>query len=130
MSRRFIALFALLLATASISHGQEATERYIPLGQSPGVSGKTTLIGSVGTVDGNAKSMAVQSAGTGAGASAQPVKLTPTTRIWLDRSAAGQSTVAGTMADLRPGRRVEVKFVDERNRSAAEWIKIDAGAPP
>jgi hypothetical protein len=129
MSRRCITLFllALLCGSVSISHGQEATERFIPLGQSPGVSGKTTLIGSVGTVDSNAKSLAVQSS---AGAAAQAVKLTPTTRIWLDRSAAGQSAVAGTMADLRPGRRVEVKFADERNRSAAEWIKVDAGTPP
>jgi hypothetical protein len=125
MTRRWITLFALLCSAMSIGHGQEATERYIPLGQSPGVSGKTTLIGSVGAVDSAAGSMAVQS-----GAGAQPVKLTPKTRIWLDRSAARQSTLAGTIADLRPGRRVEVKFADERSRSAAEWIKVDAGTPP
>jgi hypothetical protein len=119
-----MALFTLLLGALSVAHGQKATERFVPLGQSPGVSGKTTLIGTIATVDSRAGSLAVQSA-----AGSQPVRMTSETRMWLDRSAAGQTTLVATMADLRPGRRIEVKFVDPNNRTTADWIKIDAGAP-
>jgi hypothetical protein len=120
-----IALFTLILGVASMAQGQQATERFVPLGQSPGMSGKTTLIGSIGAVDSRNASLAVQS-----GAGSQPVKVTKTTRIWLDRSAARQSTQVATMADLRPGQRIEVKFTDAANRTTADWIKIDAGTPP
>ncbi len=124
MNPRRMALFTLLLGATSIAHGQEATERFVPIGKSPGVSGKTTLIGTIGTVDSGSRSLAVQSA-----SGSQPVKMTPATRIWLDRSAAGQSTLVATMADMRPGQRVEVKFTDPNAGITADWIKIDAGAP-
>lgn len=120
-----IALFALLTGAASLVHGQQATERFVPLGQSPGLSGKSTLIGTIGTVDSRNASLAVQS-----GAGSQPVKVTPATRIWLDRSAARQSTLVATLADLRPGQRIEVKFTDAIGRTTADWIKVDAGTPP
>jgi hypothetical protein len=123
MTRRLITLLTLLLFGAAMTaHAQRTTERYIPLGQSPGISGKLTLIGTVGGVDSGA--IVVQSA-----AGTQRVKLTDATRLWLDRSAAQQSTAAATAADLRPGRRIEVKFSDDSARTTAEWIKIDAAAP-
>jgi len=125
MKQAFITLLTLLLlGAATAACAQRTTERYIPLGQSPGMSGNVTLIGNVGTVDSVDRSLAVQS-----GAGAQRVKLTDKTRMWLDRSAARQSTQPATMADLRAGRRIEVKFTDESNRSTAEWIKIDAAVP-
>ena len=124
MKRRSIILYTLLPAAATIAHAQRTTERYIPLGQSPGLSGKVTVIGTVGAVDGGDRSLAVQS-----GAGTQHVKLTNATRMWLDRSAAQQPTLSATMADLRPGRRVEVKFTDDNNRTVADWIKIDAATP-
>lgn len=113
-----LALGLGLLASAA---AQQTTERFIPLGQSPGLSGKVTLIGTVDAVDAAAKSLAVRS-----GAQSQRVAVADSTRIWLDRSAARQPTQAGTLADLRPGRRVEVKFRDEPTRTTAEWIKVDA----
>jgi len=122
--RRSIILCTSLLAAATIAHAQRTTERYIPLGQSPGLSGKVTVIGTVGAVDGGDRSLAVQS-----GAGTQHVKLTNATRMWLDRSAAQQPTLSATMADLRPGRRIEVKFTDDSNRAVADWIKIDAATP-
>lgn len=115
---------ALLLGAISLAQAQKATERFIPLGQSPGASGKTTIIGTVGAVDVAGRSLSVQSA-TGS----QRVGVTDTTRIWLDHGAAGQPTRVGTLADLRGGRRVEVKFSDANTRTTAEWIKVDAAAP-
>ena len=39
----------LLLALAPVALGQRTTERYLPIGQSPGLSGKRTYMGKVGT---------------------------------------------------------------------------------
>jgi hypothetical protein len=124
--KRLMTVLALVLGVVAFAHAQKTTERFIPLGQSPGVSGKTTVIGTIGTVDAAAKSLAVQS-----DAGPQRFTVTDATRIWLDRSAARQSTQTGTWADLRPGRRVEVKFPDGDGapRTSAEWIKVDAAAP-
>jgi hypothetical protein len=125
MKRRSITLLSLLtLATGTIAQAQRTTERFIPLGQSPGLSGKVTLIGSVSAVDRGDGSLAVQSS-----AGSQRVKVTNATRLWLDRSGAQQPTQSATMADLRPGRRIEVKFTDDSDRSVADWIKIDAATP-
>lgn len=125
MNRTAIALSALLLGAASTAQGQQATEPPIPLGQLPGMSGKTTLMGTVGSVNGSDRSLAVQSA-----AGSQAVKTTPATRIWFDHSAAGQPPVAATIADLRPGQRIEVKFTDPSQRTTADRIKVAAATPP
>ena len=53
MGRLFtgIGLVVALLCGVSHVHGQKATERYIPIGQSPGLSGKYTYIGSIECID-------------------------------------------------------------------------------
>ena len=124
MKRRLITLMALLVGSATLVHAQRSTERYIPLGQSPGLSGKSTLMGLVAAVDSADRSLAVQTA-----AGPQRFKVTDKTRLWLDHSAAKQATQIATLADLRPGRRVEVKFDDGSSSGTAEWIKIDAATP-
>jgi hypothetical protein len=125
MKRQLMTMLVLSLGLVSFVHGQKTTERFIPLGQSPGVSGKTSVIGTIAAVDAATRSLSVQS-GTGS----QRCSVTDATRIWLDRSAAKQPTQEGTMADLRPGRRVEVKFADDKTCAVAEWIKVDAAATP
>jgi len=40
-----------LLGAASYAHGQKETERYIPIGQSPGLSQKHTSIGEIAEID-------------------------------------------------------------------------------
>lgn len=120
-----IALLMALLGVASLAHGQEATERFVPLGQSPGLSGSVTLIGRIGAVDSRNATLSVQS-----GAGLQAVIVARKTRIWIDRSAARQPTVVAALTDLRPGQRIEVKFADAAGRTTADWIKVEAGTPP
>ena len=109
-----------LLCSVSFAHGQKSTERYIPLGQSPGVSKKYTF---VGTIEAVAPAKRTITAG------GRTVKITDGTQIWLDRSQQQQPTSTGSVADLKPGQMVEVKYVDPARPQAAEWIKVQVTSP-
>lgn len=126
-ARRLLGICTILAAVgaATPAGGQKATERYIPLGQSPGVSQKLTVIGRISAVDPQRRTITVAGP-SGAGA----VEVKGDTRIWIDRSKAGQTNINGSFADLRAGRTVEVKFVDPVRKRTAEWIKVEAPAGP
>jgi hypothetical protein len=114
------ALVAVALAgLAGATAAQQATERYIPLGQSPGVSGKVAMMGTIVGYEG--EHLIVTSPAYSA---PQRVRMMPATRIWLDRSAAQQTNLSGAVSDLRPGRRVEIRFRDAARRDSAEWVKV------
>lgn len=117
-----VALAGVLLAGPIQAHGQEATERFIPIGQSPGLSGRATYVGSLQSVQTAQRQITVASGG-----SAHELKLTDQTRVWIDRSKSRQQNLKGSVADLRAGRRVEVKW-DSKDRSRAEWIKVEEPA--
>jgi hypothetical protein len=127
MARLFLlrTLTALLCGAALIATAQKATERFIPLGQSPGLSGRSTMMGTVSTFANGMLEFSVA-----ANTAPQRVRVTPATRIWLDRSSASQPTLAGNPAELRAGRRVEVKLADAATPATADWIKIEAAAAP
>jgi hypothetical protein len=105
-------------------HAQKETERYIPLGQSPGVSQKYTSIGEIADVDQQKQMVTiVEPAGR------RKVKITEKTRVWLDRTKLKQANLAGSFADLQKGRRVEVKYEDPERRQVADWVKVEIAQP-
>lgn len=106
------------------AHAQEATERYIPLGQSPGVSGKLASIGEIAEVDPRAPTLTIAEP-----AGRHAVKVTDKTRIWIDRSKLKLTSVTGSFGDLQKGRRVEVKYEDPASREVADWVKVEATRP-
>jgi hypothetical protein len=119
MNRRTV-LFAALasaLLGQSFAHGQRQTERFIPLGQSPGASGRTTRIGTVQDVNPGARSFALEGGTT--------VHAPAGTPIWLDRSRSRQGTLNGGFEDLRAGRRVEVSYADAGRAGRVLWIKVE-----
>jgi hypothetical protein len=120
MRSRLILSMALtaLLMSASDARAQKATEQFIPLGQSPGLS---SVIGQIGSVD-RATQVIVITVETASGG--QPVQVTEQTRIWIDRSTFSESNVAGGFDDLKTGRQIEVKYQDDERRENAEWIKV------
>lgn len=121
MTRGSTALAGLLLMTmAAPASAQRATEQFIPLGQSPGVSGTaSSYLGSLTAVD---------TAGQGvtmAGPRGQvTIMMNESTCIWLDRSGHRQATTVGKLSDLRVGWTVEVKYLDPAKKDVAEWIKV------
>lgn len=116
-----IALIALCSGVPA--RGQMATERYIPIGRSPGVSQKVTSVGTIDSVSVRQRTITI----------AEPnawhtVAITSRTRIWIDRSRLKLSNLAGGFEDLQRGRRVEVKYLG-LDRRTADWVKVEATAP-
>lgn len=114
---------AALLWLASVAAAQHATELYIPIGRSPGLSGKYTMMGRIDSVSPGHEMMI---AGADTRAAAQ---LTDDTRFYLDRTALKRSNLYGAYGDCKVGAYCEIKYVDNRpgdraNPGRVEWIKI------
>ncbi len=116
-----IGIAVLLWGSAPSAHGQRATEMYIPVGQSPGLSGKYTMIGKIETT--NAQGRIVTIAGP---SGTYTATITSRTKIWVDRSKLRLPNQKGTLSDLQKGLTVEVKYEDseQMGRGAAEWVKV------
>lgn len=120
MSRLWMLLCAGMLLLVPPASAQRLTEQFIPIGESPGASGRQTVIGKVTSVETGARMLVVDT-----GTAAVRVALTDRTRIWLDASRAKQPTRRGAIGDLQPGRRVEFLHEDQATRTRAEWVKVD-----
>ncbi len=114
-----IAAIIALLAWTPFAQAQQTTEQYIPVGKSPGISGQYSYIGQIQEVDQGNRTITV--AGPEGPMS---IKVAEDTRIWLDRSHLRQPNEVGDMADLRPGRKIEIKYRDYETREIADWIKV------
>ena len=110
-----LAAVLLALSCPPGAFGQKATEQFIPIGQSPGLSEQYTYRGSLEAVDAASRTVTVEG---------RSVQVTDATRIWLDRSASRQSNLAAGFDALQPGREVEIHYVDIEQRERAAWIKI------
>ena len=114
-----LAVVVVALGGALEAFGQEATEMFIPIGQSPGVSNKSCLLGTIESVDPGKRTLTVS-----APAGAQTVQITDRTPIWIDRSPQKQRNQTGTVADLQRGRKVEVNLGEGAAKVIAKWIKV------
>lgn len=119
MNRLRTACLALALFAATAASAQRATEVYIPIGESPGVSDSDSVLGTIESVEYERHRMTVVVDGE-----TRVVALTPDTRYYLDRSDSKERNVAGTVEDCRAGRRIEA-WLDADGE--AIWVKIDAG---
>ncbi len=108
-----------MLLLASDAYGQQATERYIPVGKSPGISAKYSYIGQIERVDSENRTIVV--AGP---EGSRTITVSDATKIWLDRTQGRLSNQRGGMSDLQPGLRVEVNYVDNEKKERADWIKV------
>lgn len=113
-----VSLLTLALLASPMATAQQATEVYIPIGESPGVSGKESVIGSISAIEYEQHRMTVSSGDT-----ASSVTITPKTRFYLDKSGDKSSSVTGDFNDCRVGRRIEAYLDDNGD---AIWIKIAA----
>ena len=118
-----LATAAALCLAVSGAQAQRETEMFVPIGQSPGLSGKHTLLGTVMAIDSAQRSLTVKDA-AGAEVRVQTIDIT---RQWLDRSTLSQPNRKANAADYRVGMTVEVKLRNnDRALGMAEWVKLKA----
>jgi len=114
----WVTLLALFFGVVGAA-AQKTTERFIPVGESPGVSGKYSVIGKVQAIDPLTRTITVVTpAGT------HEVNISEECRIWLDRSRLKRTNESGNFNDCQKGRTVEVLFASKEKRGTAAWIKI------
>ena len=111
-------ILAAALAVVVVVEAQQATEQYIPIGYSPGISNEYSHVGTIKAVSSEERTITVQDA-TGT----YTFEVTPVTRIYLDRSQATKTNLVGRWEDCQVGQRVEVMYQHD-NKSIADWIKL------
>jgi hypothetical protein len=109
----------IFLGITAIAYAEKATELYIPLGQSPGLSDEYNLIGRIDAVDNQNRSLTV----TGS-AGRFTVHTTEDTLIFLDKSRLRQPNQYGAFSDLKLYLTVEVRFEAGKKHRPAEWVKL------
>jgi hypothetical protein len=116
-------LAILLFCFSFAAYAQKATEMFIPIGQSPGLSGKHTLIARIEAVNPPTRTLTLKDESV-----TRTVRITEQTKIWLDRSKLQQPNRTGTFADCRVGSLAEIKFLlnERKEGGVAEWIKVQA----
>lgn len=114
-----VILVAMIGMASAAAH--PATERYIPVGQSPGISGQSSYVGAIEGVDEATRTIIMMHEGR-----RYTVQVTEETRIWVDRSGERKTNLVGGYEDCTAGRKAEIKFVDPDQKTTAEWIKLEA----
>jgi hypothetical protein len=118
--KRHILLLCLALSGAQTALAQEAAERFIPIGQSPGLSGVSTLMGTIRSIDPATGNVTIDLDQGGS----KVVCVGPATRLWKDLSRKREPNCAAGLADLQPGLRVEARPVSG-DPVHAEWVKVE-----
>ena len=119
-----IAVLLVSLCAAVPAAAHKATERFIPIGQSPGVSRVQTEIGKIEGVDPRRQSVTISTS-----SGILVIGIRHDSKIWVDRSKSKQTSLVGSFADLKSGSTIEVKFADPARKQFADWVKVEA-APP
>ena len=101
-------------------YAQKMTEIYIPVGQSPGVSGKYSLMGSVESVNMNDSTVTIRQDG----GSKTTIKITAGCAVYLDKSKLKLSNKKGYCANIKQGMKAEAKYKDNKPGGLIEWIKV------
>jgi len=113
-------LAAGLIVLCSAAAAQQSTERYVPIGKSPGVSGAQSIIGEITAVDNAARTMTVKGDD-----GERTFRMTGDTRIWLDRSRWRRTNLVGTFYDCSVGHDAEVMYAKD-DMTTALWVKVAA----
>ncbi len=105
----------LSLIAGALAFSHPATERYIPIGASPGVSNVKSYVGAILSVRTTASGFTMSVEGD-----EKLIEVTEETKIYLD-SGPGKANRIGTEEDCQVGRKVEVYL---REDGTAYWVKI------
>ena len=103
----------------ALAFAEKTTELYVPIGKSPGLSHKFTLVGRIVEVNSQEQTLSV----TGVSGT-YTVHTTEYTLIYLDKSRLRQPNRYGSFSDFKAGMLVEVRYEAGKKHRPAEWIKL------
>jgi hypothetical protein len=117
--KRIWSLLAMLVCLTGYGEGVEV---YIPIGQSPGVSGKLSAMGRITAV---VRPTATQTGliAVTDGNFTKWFVMVHHTVIYLDRNSVKKTNTVGTFADLKFGMLAEVN--PRKGTTIAKWIKVE-----
>ena len=114
-----ILVVAVFCWMSHTTYAQKETELFIPVGQSPGISGKLSFIGKCGSITPRDSVVSFMEQG-----GMKSCRMNYCTAIYLDRSKLKLTNTKGSLADIKPGSIIEVKLVDNKPNGLIEWIKV------
>jgi len=117
----FIAFIVTVILMFGIceTNAQDATEIFIPVGQSPGVSGIYSIIAKIDDVNTEDNSLNMSNS-----SSSYTVKIMKQTQIWLDRSKLKVTNKVGSFSDFKSNLTIEVRYKDKEHKGKVDWVKI------
>ena len=118
-NKKVIVFMVVLCCAFSSLYAQKETEVFIPLGKSPGVSGKYSVIGKVETINGSDSIITIAQ-----DTNIKTFKIRADTKIYLDKSNLKQTNTKGSFADIKKGLMVEAKYKDNKPGDLIEWLKV------
>lgn len=121
MLKRMIAIGTtiILVGVMSYAFAEKTTELYIPIGKSPGLSGKYTVVGKIEKADYKNRTFTMSNS-----SGIYSVTVTKRTVIFLDRSKVKLKNLYGTFADCKRDMMAEVRFEEDSQAKPAEWVKL------
>ena len=119
--KHLIAFVVMLILVFGISetYAQKATEIFIPVGQSPGVSGIYSMVAKI--VDVKSEDQTINMSNSSGN---YTVKIMEQTQIWLDRSKLKMKNKVGSFSDLKSNLTIEVRYKDKERKGEVIWVKI------
>ncbi len=118
---KIILLTITLVWIYSFSIAQKSTEIYIPVGKSPGISGKYSTIGRVEAINLTDSTITITIAGE---LGSHTIKCAKDTKIWVDKSSIKQFNKDANLIDIKIGSIIETKYKGNKSDALVEWIKI------
>ena len=119
-SNKKIIVFVPILCWAFNSlYAQKETEVFIPLGKSPGVSNKYSVMGKVETVNVSDSVITV-----GQDGNIKTLKINSNTEIYLDKSKLKLTNIKGSLAEIKKGQLIEAKYKNNKPGDTIEWLKV------
>lgn len=118
---KIILLTITLVWIYSFSIAQKSTEIYIPVGKSPGISGKYSTIGRVEAINLTDSTITIAIAGE---LGSHTIKCAKDTKIWVDKSSIKQFNKDANLIDIKIGSIIEIKYKGNKSDALVEWIKI------
>lgn len=118
---KIILLTITLVWIYSFSIAQKSTEIYIPVGKSPGISGKYSTIGRVEAINLTDSTITITIAGE---LGSHTIKCAKDTKIWVDKTSIKQFNKGANLIDIKIGSIIEIKYKGNKSDALVEWIKI------